>query len=180
MRRTTPEEQQRLRMTHCEEDVKDHSGRTKAPEEDAKEDVKEEENEEEAEEVLSVKDEVISVKEEEAEEVLSVKEEEEEEISVKEEGGRSSSVVERRMAKFLRYDAFVDNLLDKEDWIQLDDSVLLCRLRVSWQDVVEVVRTSIKRGQPRFEMTISGRCTWLRATRCSFYRQRSLERAGLT
>ena len=173
MRRTTPEEQKRLRMTYCEEDVKGHSGRTKAPEEDAKEDVKEEENEEEAEEVLSVKDEVISVKEEEAEEVLSVKEDEEEEED-------KPSVVERRMAKFLRYDAFVDNLLDKEDWIQLDDSVLLCRLRVSWQDVVEVVRTSIKRGQPRFEMTISGRRTWLRATRCSFYRQRSLERAGLT
>merc|ERR1712127_462838 len=57
------------------------------------------------------------------------------------------SPVERTMIKFLRYNAFDDNLLDNEDWIKLDDSVLR-RLgphhgsSASWEEVVEVVRTS--------------------------------------
>ena len=153
-RRTTPAEQKLLRRKYCEEE---------APEEEAPE-----------EEALSVKEEEDSL---EVEEALSVKEEE-----------ASDNIPDKPlcmvMAKFLRYTAFVENLLDEGDWIELDDSVL-CRLRTSLEEVVEVVRTSNTRWdyargyQPRFEMTISGRHTWLRATNCSFYRNRSLERAGL-
>ena len=147
-RKTTPEEQKQLR---------EH--------EKSLEDVKKETVEEEEDSL------VLSVNEEEAEDEedspVNVEEEEAEE-----EEDKPLCII---MARFLRYEAYMDGLLDEDDWLSLDEGVLL-KLRASWEEVVEVVRTS----DTRFELTISGPHTWLRATRCSFYRQRSLERAGMT
>ena len=112
-----------------------------------------------------------AVEEEEDSLVLSVKEEEDSPVKVEEEDKPLCIV----MAGFLRYGAYMEGLLDNEDWISLDDTVLH-KLRASWEEVVEVVRTS----DTRFELKISGPHSWLRATRCSFYRQRALARSGLT
>ena len=118
-----------------------------------------------------------AVEEEEDSLVLSVKEEDDSPVKVEEEEAEEEEdkplcIV---MAIFLRYDAYRECLLDEEDWISVDDSVLH-RLRATWEEVVEVVRTS----DTRFELTISGPHSWLRATRGPFYRQRSLERAGMS
>ena len=124
-----------------------------------------------------VKDEE-AVKEDVKDEVLSVSEDSLEDVkdAVKEEEDEATEATEATMIKFLMNASWEDKL-DKDDWITLDDSVLR-RLGASWEEVVEVVRTSARGCQPRFEMTISGPRSWLRATNCSFYRTRSLERVA--
>ena len=79
----------------------------------------------------------------------------------------------RTMAMFLRYKAHQENLLDHDDWIQVDED-LLCRLQGTFAEVMQVVQQSCSPGvEPRFELRISGPRVWLRATNAARYRGRA-------
>ena len=88
-------------------------------------------------------------------------------------------LTDNMLARFLRYTAHEEHTLQHDDWIELDDN-LLCRLRTSLEELVQLVRTSTKEGRARFEMMISGQHTWLRATHGKWYRERARRRAGMS
>ena len=79
------------------------------------------------------------------------------------------------MAKFLRHIAHKEELLDEDGWLPLCDA--LPRLHCTEAEAAKTVQQSdrhddVWRLGARFEMYISGSCTWIRATNGAYYRSR--------
>lgn len=79
------------------------------------------------------------------------------------------------MAKFLRHIAHKEELLDEDGWLPLCDA--LPRLHCTEAEAAKTVQQSDRHDDvwglgARFEMYISGSCTWIRATNGAYYRSR--------
>ena len=91
-------------------------------------------------------------------------------------GRTSMKSLSHRMAAFLRHAAFVEGMCDEDDWVPLD--MALHHLNCTEAQVQKAVRQSERSDAwgnvvPRFEMWISGKSRWIRATEGEYYRQRA-------
>ena len=91
-------------------------------------------------------------------------------------GRTSMKSLSHRMAAFLRHTAFVEGMCDEDDWVPLD--MALRHLNCTEAQVQKTVRQSERNDAwgnavPRFEMWISGKSRWIKATEGEYYRQRA-------
>ena len=101
---------------------------------------------------------------------------EEEEENEEDEASQCLRKLGHDMAKFLRYTAYDECILDEKDWIRL--RVVVGRLQSTYREVVKAVRLSDRLTdqwgvKPRFDLWMSGSKTWIKANDGEYYRLRS-------
>ena len=135
--------------------------------------VKAEEDEDEA---VKAEDEAVKA-EDEAEFECNDDEDEDDDIAPDENNNEDwMTQLSRTMAKCLRHTAHKEGMLSPDDWVPLCDA--LPRLHCTAAQVTKAVQLSDRSPDEwgmgaRFEMYISGSCTWIRATDVAYYRRRA-------